>query len=100
MFLRYRAGTDWAGGTWVPRYDWYEVTRSKKINRDFSIGKCAHQTYVLFHTETLQAIAIGEARHMKELAKKMEEFTFNGETTWTKKGSTIRSLQKIQAKKE
>jgi hypothetical protein len=83
-----------------PKYDWYEVTDHTTVSNQFSIGNCAYGIWVLYHTETLQSICIGTKEGMKQLAKQMKGYEFNGVDTWKKGGSTIRSLQKLKEKRE
>lgn len=79
----------------VPVYGWYKVTENESISKEFSIGKCAHNIYVLYHTETLCAISLGLKSQMAELARELKTFTFDGIDTWKKDTSTVRSLTKL-----
>jgi hypothetical protein len=89
------------GEIWMPVYDWYEITDTTPIYECFTIGKCIRRgrntsnVYVLYHTETLQAVCIGTKGKMKQLAKEMKGYTFDGVDTWKKGGSTIQSLTKL-----
>jgi hypothetical protein len=82
------------GYKYEPVYDWYKVTEPDHISKYFTIGKC-DKGYVLYHSETLQAVCIGKKGDMRELAKEMKYYEYDGFTTWKRNGSTIRSLQKL-----
>jgi hypothetical protein len=103
MYLKYRSGYKRIGplgsNQYEPVYDYYTISNTEQINDQFSIGKCEHNVFVLYHTDTLQAISIGYRRDMKSLAKVMRTYTFDGVDTWIKDSSTIRSLQKLQKEK-
>jgi hypothetical protein len=94
------------GEIWAPVYDWYEVTDTSSIDESFAIGKCVRlgrntsNVWILYHTKTLQAICIGTKGKMKQLANKMKSYEFDGVDTWKQGGSTIRSLTKLQEKRE
>jgi hypothetical protein len=89
------------GEIWKPVYDWYEITDTSPIDESFAIGKCVKlgrntsDVYALYHTETLQAICLGTEDKMKQLAKEMKGYTFDGVDTWKRGSSTIRSLTKL-----
>jgi hypothetical protein len=84
-----------------------EIESIEKITDNFSIGKFRiyiygnrgkgrwEKRYLLFHTNTLRAISAGTKPQMKKLAKIMEDYVFDGVSTWTQDKSTIRSLQKL-----
>jgi hypothetical protein len=105
MYLQYRERYRNAGvlgnPIWVPVYDWYEITDTSAIDESFAIGKCVRlgrntsNVYVLYHSETLQAVCIGTKGTMKQLANKMKSYEYDGFTTWKREGSTIRSLTKL-----
>jgi hypothetical protein len=105
MYLRYRETYRRTphpkSEIWVPVYNWYEVTDTTSISEHFTIGKCTRRgrntskVYVLYHSETLQAVCIGTKGDMKKLARQMKGYTFDGVDTWKQGGSTIRSLTKL-----
>lgn len=104
MYLRYREkykknGT-LSNPIWLPVYNWYEITDHTVVNNQFSVGHCKRGVYVLYHTETLQAVCIGTKSDMRKLATKMKVYTFDGVNTWRNGSSTIRSLTKLQETKE
>jgi hypothetical protein len=96
MYLKYKSGYEnYEYKKFRPKYNWYEVTDHTEVSNQFSIGNCEYGVWVLYHTETLQAICIGTKGRMKQLAKEMKKYTFDGVDTWKKGGSTIRSLTKL-----
>jgi hypothetical protein len=96
MYLKYRSGYEnYAYKKFRPKYDWYEVTDHTKVSNQFSVGKCEYGVWVLYHTETLQAICIGTKGDMKRLARYMKDYEFDGVDTWKRGCSTIRSLTKL-----
>lgn len=66
--------------------DWseHELSNITLVNDQFSVGKVWHNGWVLFHTETLQAVCIGLKSAMCGLAKKLLSFDHDvANATWS-----------------